>query len=70
MTDEQICEMLNRHRFLIVDEMTEEQIEKAKYYACELRYYAQNEEMIDQYYTERGTLFNETAEFLEGLVND
>jgi len=22
MTDEQICEMLNRHRFLIVDEMT------------------------------------------------
>lgn len=50
--------------------MTEEQIEKAKYYACELRYYAQNEEMIDQYYTERGTLFNETAEFLEGLANE
>ena len=22
MTDEQICEMLNRHRFLIIDEMT------------------------------------------------
>lgn len=48
--------------------MTEEQIERAKYCAREMRYHAQNNEMIDQYYTELGNLCNEIADFLEDLV--
>lgn len=48
--------------------MTEEQKEKALYFALELRYHAQNNEMIDQYYTELGNLCNDTADFLEELA--
>ena len=48
--------------------MTNEQKEKALYFALELRHHSQNNEMVDQYYTQLGTLLNETAEFLEELV--
>jgi hypothetical protein len=50
--------------------MTEEQINRAKYCSQELRYHAQNNEMIDQYYTELGNLCNEIADFLDDLVNN
>lgn len=50
--------------------MTEHQIIQAKHCANQLRYHAQNNEMIDQYYTAFGELCNETAEFLETLVKE
>jgi hypothetical protein len=50
--------------------MTDDQKKEALHLALELRYHAQNNEMIDQYYTELGNLCNNTAEFLEGLVNE
>lgn len=42
-----------------------EQKEKAKQLALDLRYWSQNEEMIDQYFTEHGTVCNQAAELLE-----
>lgn len=42
-----------------------EQKEKAKQLALTLRDWSQNEEMIDQYFTQHGTVCNEAAELLE-----
>lgn len=47
-----------------------EQKEKAKQLALDLRDWSQNEEMIDQYFTQHGTVCNETAELLEKFSND
>jgi hypothetical protein len=38
-----------------------------QYLAQELRYHAQNNEMIDQWYTEFGALCNEIADVLDSL---
>ena len=38
-----------------------------QYLAQELRYHAQNNEMIDQWYTEFGQLCNEIADYLDTL---
>lgn len=48
--------------------LTLEQKVKAKELAVKLRYWAQNEEMIDQYFTAHGSDCNETADLLEELV--
>jgi hypothetical protein len=50
--------------------MTDDQKKEALHLALELRYHAQNNEMIDQYYTELGNLCNDTAKFIESLVDE
>jgi hypothetical protein len=47
--------------------MNREQIERL---VERLRSYAQNNEMIDQHYTESGRAMNEAADALEGLASD
>jgi hypothetical protein len=38
--------------------------------ALELRSWAQNEEMVDQYFTKHGTICNQAADLLELLANE
>lgn len=44
--------------------------ELAKELALELRSWAQNEEMIDQYFTKHGIICNQAADLLELLANE
>lgn len=44
--------------------------ELARELALELRSWAQNEEMVDQYFTEHGRVCNQAANLLELLANE
>lgn len=48
--------------------VNEKQKQKAKELIEELVYWAQNEEMVDQYYTRHGEVCNQAAELLKELM--